>query len=132
MPGAPKLLSIDHHMSVQAGVALRACILAFEDALCPQTCLDILRMAAAVGNQRLLARSGAVALLHFQQAVMETNDGLSALPLEALGTLLSHDLLQVRALCTPLPTRYTCQARHGVPLWAECAIESCAWCSAQL
>lgn len=106
MPGAPNLLSMDHHMSVQAGVALRACILAFEDALCPQTCLDILSMAAAVGNQRLLARSGAVALLHFQQAVMENQHSLSALPLEALGALLSHDFLQVRALCTPLLTGY--------------------------
>lgn len=113
MPGAPKLLSIDHHMTVQAGVALRACILAFEDALCPQTCFDILRMAAAVGNQRLLARSGAVALLHFQQALTENRHSLSALPLEALGALLSHDLLQVRVLCTPLPTRYL-----SGPLWS--------------
>ena len=89
-------------------------MLAFEDALCPQTCFDILRMAAAVGNQRLLARSGAVALLHFQQAVMENHHSLSALPLEALGALLSHDLLQVRVLCTPLPTRCL-----SGPLWSS-------------
>jgi hypothetical protein len=76
--------------------------MAFEDALCPQTCFDVLRIAAAAGNQRLLARSGALALLHFRQAATESQHSLSALPLEALVALLSHDLLQARTLCTPL------------------------------
>ena len=61
----------------------------------PQNCFQILSIAASVGNQRLLTRSAAVALLCFRQAVMQDPAGLRMLPKEVLGSLLSHDCIQV-------------------------------------
>ena len=80
---------------LQAGIALRASVLLLEDAVRPQNCLRILALAASTGNQRLLARSAAVALLHFRQAVMQDRGGLLMLPKEVLGILLDHDCVQV-------------------------------------
>lgn len=65
----------------------------------PQNCLRILALAASIGNQRLLVRSAAVALLHFRQAAMEDRAGLLMLPKEVLGILLSHDCVQVGTPC---------------------------------
>ena len=84
---------------LQAGIALRACVLMLEDAVRPQTCLRILALASSTGNQRLLATSAAVALLHFRQAFMQDQAGLLMLPKEVLGILLSHDCLQVGHSC---------------------------------
>ncbi len=86
---------VDMLTLLQAGIALRACVLMLEVAVRPQNSLRILAMAASTGNQRLLARSAAVALLHFRQAVEQDQAGLLMLPKEALGILLSHDCLQV-------------------------------------
>lgn len=81
--------------ALQAGIAFRACVLVLEDALRPKNCFQILRVAASTGNQRLYARSAAMALLHFQQAILQDPTGLQVLPREVLGSLLSHDYLQV-------------------------------------
>lgn len=81
--------------ALQAGVAFRACVLVLEDTLRPKTCFQILRVAASTGIQRLYARSAAMALLHFQQAILQDPTGLQGLPREVLGSLLSHDYLQV-------------------------------------
>ena len=86
---------------MQAGLALRACILALEDALAPSNAFQILALAAEVRSQRLLAKAAAVALLHFAEAVRADAPGFTALPRDLLGRLLSHDCLQVRAPAAP-------------------------------
>ena len=92
--GLVEQLMIDM-FALQAGVAFRAFVLVLEDSLRPETCFQILRVAASTGNQRLYARSAAMALLHFQQAILQDPAGLQGLPREVLGSLLSHDYLQV-------------------------------------
>ena len=99
--------SLKERAAQQAGIALRACVLILEQAMRPRNCLRILVLAASTGNQRLLARSAAVALLHFRQAVMEDRAGLLMLPKEVLGTLLAHDCLQVRKIL------FLCGAWHA-------------------
>ena len=95
---ATSLCSVEQFANaLQAGIALRACVLVLEDAIRPHNCFWILGWAASTGNQRLFARAGAVALLHFKQAGLEDMTGLRLLPKEVLGALLSHDCLQVRS-----------------------------------
>ena len=89
---------------MQASLALRACILALEDALAPSNAFQILALAAEVRSQRLLAKAAAHALLRFADTARRDAPGFRALPGDLLVRLLSHDCLQVRDTCRALAT----------------------------